>query len=64
MKYSSLEPLLRRFFHWYGGVAHSYRWVLLLFPLLLVPFLASGFLWLGELSEDDPAYVFTPEDSR
>ncbi|CAD5221450.1 unnamed protein product [Bursaphelenchus xylophilus] len=64
MRYTSLEPQFRRFFHWYGGFVHNYRVILFIFPLLVTFFLSFGFLWVGELSEDDPAYVFTPKDAR
>ncbi|KAI6235773.1 Patched domain-containing protein 3 [Aphelenchoides besseyi] len=63
MRYS-LEPLLRRFFYWYGGVVYSQRWLLFILPLLLTPLFSIGFLWFGDLNVDDPAYVFTPRDAR
>ncbi|KAI6187810.1 Patched domain-containing protein 3 [Aphelenchoides besseyi] len=63
MRYS-LEPLLRRFFYWYGGVVYSQRWLLFILPLLLTPLFCIGFLWFGDLNVDDPAYVFTPRDAR
>uniref|UniRef100_A0AC34GPD2 SSD domain-containing protein n=1 Tax=Panagrolaimus sp. ES5 TaxID=591445 RepID=A0AC34GPD2_9BILA len=60
----SLEPLLRKFFFWYGGFAYRWRWPLFLIPLILTPFLGIGFIWYRELRVYDPAYVFTPRDAR
>ena len=65
MQICSLEPYLRRFFYWYGGFVHRYRWLFFLIPLFVfTPLLATGFLWFDAYRMDDPAYVFTPRDAR
>uniref|UniRef100_A0A7E4WBE9 SSD domain-containing protein n=1 Tax=Panagrellus redivivus TaxID=6233 RepID=A0A7E4WBE9_PANRE len=60
----SLEPLLRRFFYWYGGFTYRFRWFLFLFPLAITPLLGIGLIWYDDLRVDDPAFVFTPKDAR
>lgn len=44
----------------YGGFVYLHRWLLFIMPLFLTALFSIGFLWFGDLSVDDPAYVFTP----
>uniref|UniRef100_A0A914XTT4 SSD domain-containing protein n=1 Tax=Plectus sambesii TaxID=2011161 RepID=A0A914XTT4_9BILA len=60
----SLEPLLKRVFHWYGPVVYRYRWYFFLLPVALTICLSFGLMRLQELKVDDPSYVFTPTDAR
>ncbi|KAL6724288.1 hypothetical protein Aduo_019188 [Ancylostoma duodenale] len=64
MSVLSLEPLIRRFFNAWGPIAYRFKWPLFILPLLLTVGLSFGFLRLGTLRIDDPAYVFTPSDAR
>ncbi|EYC17939.1 hypothetical protein Y032_0029g1968 [Ancylostoma ceylanicum] len=64
MSVLSLEPLIRRFFDAWGPIAYRFKWPLFILPLLLTVGLSFGFLRLGTLRIDDPAYVFTPSDAR
>jgi hypothetical protein len=54
----SMEPTLRRVFHWYGGVAYRFRWTLFAVPILISTVLSSGFLWFTELRIDDPGSIY------
>ncbi|TMS36311.1 hypothetical protein L596_003505 [Steinernema carpocapsae] len=64
MKVPSLEPFLRRCFHRYGYFCYNHKWVLFTVPLIVIPLLCIGFYRMNELRVDDPAYVFTPRESR
>uniref|UniRef100_A0A0M3HPH2 SSD domain-containing protein n=1 Tax=Ascaris lumbricoides TaxID=6252 RepID=A0A0M3HPH2_ASCLU len=48
MGLTSAEPLIRRFFEWYGEVSYEKRWSLFLTPLILTPLLSIG--WRHEFN--------------
>uniref|UniRef100_A0A1I8B712 SSD domain-containing protein n=1 Tax=Meloidogyne hapla TaxID=6305 RepID=A0A1I8B712_MELHA len=50
----SLEPLLCRFFYFFGTFVHRYRWPMVIIPPLLSACLSVGFIWVGDLRVDDP----------
>ncbi|VDK43141.1 unnamed protein product [Anisakis simplex] len=60
----SIEPLIRRFFQWYGEASYDWKWILLITPLILTSLLSVGFFRLDSLRIDDPSFVFTPRDAR
>uniref|UniRef100_A0AC35U7U8 G_PROTEIN_RECEP_F1_2 domain-containing protein n=1 Tax=Rhabditophanes sp. KR3021 TaxID=114890 RepID=A0AC35U7U8_9BILA len=64
MKNYSLEPILKKFFYNYGKWVNRHRWACFIMPLILMPILGSGFIWINDLLLDDPAYTFTPIDAR
>ncbi|CAB3407312.1 unnamed protein product [Caenorhabditis bovis] len=64
MRISSVEPIVRHAFEWYGPVSYRWRWFITLIPLAITLACSIGFLRMRELRVDDPAFVFTPSDAR
>ncbi|CAI5454855.1 unnamed protein product [Caenorhabditis angaria] len=64
MGLSSVEPLVRNAFEWYGPVAYKWKWFIFIVPIFMTIACSFGFIRVNELRVDDPAYVFTPSDAR
>ncbi|KAI1717718.1 patched family domain-containing protein [Ditylenchus destructor] len=62
-RYSTFDVyFISLFFRW-GLIVHKLRWILFISPFLLTAFLAFGFVWIRELTTNDPQFVFSPDDA-
>lgn len=59
----SVDRVFHRLFYRWGFVAHRYRLLCFVFPLLISAALSVGFLNLEAQTNRTPEYVFSPEDA-
>eukprot|EP00035_Acanthoeca_spectabilis_P015158 m.299671 g.299671 ORF g.299671 m.299671 type:complete len:908 (-) comp16299_c0_seq2:26-2749(-) len=58
------DSFIYRRFKVLGGMLHDYRWRFLIIPILLMLPMIGGTTQLSRLTEDDPAKLYVPENTK